>query len=73
MLDYGNDGHINEVECDEVQDVIDGILEYVESRFDVLDAEDRQRDILALCEEFKEWGTADEGDEIGYLFLPLMV
>jgi hypothetical protein len=70
MLNYGDDGQIQEVECDEVQDTIDTILEYVETRFEYLDAQDRQRDILALCQEFHEWGTADDGDEIGYLFLP---
>jgi len=70
MLNYGDDGQINEVECDEVQDNIDTILEYVESRFEYLDKQDRQGDIMALAQEFWEWGSADEGDEIGYLFLP---
>jgi hypothetical protein len=70
MLNYGDDGQINEVECDEVQDNIDTILEYVESRFEHLDKQDRQGDIMALAQEFWEWGSADQGDEIGYLFLP---
>jgi len=70
MLNYGDDGQIQEVECDDVQDTIDTILEYVETRFEYLDAQDRQRDIMALAQEFWEWGSADDGDEIGYLFLP---
>lgn len=70
MLNYGDDGQIQEVDCDDVQDTIDSILEYVEGRFESLDAEDRQGDIMALAQEFWEWGSADDGDEIGYLFLP---
>ena len=70
MLNYGDDGQIQEVESDEVQETIDSILEYVESRFDALDKEDRQEDIMALAQEFWEWGSADDGDEIGYMFLP---
>jgi hypothetical protein len=70
MIDYGNNGQINEVDCDTVQEDIDEILEYVESRFDILDAQNRQEDIMALCQEFYEWGSAGEGDDIGYLYLP---
>lgn len=70
MLNYGDDGQIQEVESDEVQETIDSILEYVETRFDALDKEDRQEDIMALAQEFWEWGSADDGDEIGYMFLP---
>lgn len=70
MLNYGDDGQIQEVECDDVQETIDTILEYVESRFEHLNAQDRQADIAALAQEFWEWGSADEGDEIGYMFLP---
>jgi hypothetical protein len=70
MLNYGDDGQIQEVECDEVQKNIDAILEYVESRFEHLDKKNRQDDIMALAQEFWEWGSAGDGDEIGYLFLP---
>lgn len=70
MLDYGNDGQIKEVECDDVEYVIDNILEYFENRMTQLDVENRHRDILAICQEYQEWGTADNGDEIGYLFMP---
>ena len=61
MLNYGDDGQIQEVESDEVQETIDSILEYVESRFDALDKEDRQEDIMALAQEFWEWGRAYGG------------
>jgi hypothetical protein len=71
MLNYGDDGQIQEVDCDDVQDTIDTILEYVENRFEYLDKKgNRDADIFALCQEFHEWGTAEDGDEIGYLFLP---
>lgn len=70
MLNYGDDGNIPQVDCDNVQENIDSILEYVESRFEYLDKQDRQHDIMALAQEFWEWGSAESGDEIGYLFLP---
>jgi hypothetical protein len=70
MLDYGNDGQIKEVESDDVQEVIDDILELFENRMKQLEVEDRYRDILAICQEFHEWGVAEDGDEIGYLFMP---
>lgn len=72
MLNYGDDGKIQHVDCDEVQETIDDILEFVESRFEILEMEDRQADIMALAQEFWEWGSAEEGDEIGYLFLPML-
>ena len=70
MLDYGNDGQINEVEADDVQDTIDDILDYAEARMKHLEGTEQWRDILALCQEFHEWGAAQEGDDIGYLFMP---
>jgi hypothetical protein len=70
MLNYGDDGQIQEIDCDDVEKTIDSILEYVESRFESLEAENRQSDMAALAEEFCEWGAAENGDEIGYLFLP---
>ena len=46
------------------------IITYIESRFDILEAQERLGDILALVEEFREWGDAEEGDEIGYYICP---
>lgn len=68
-IDYGDDGSVSYNDDPNVEQVIDDILEYVEGRFDVLDKEDRQDDLIALCQEFLEWGAADQGDDIGYMFL----
>ena len=70
MLNYGDDGQIHEIECDDVENTINNILEYVENRFESLELQNRQGDIAALVQEFCEWGVAENGDEIGYLFLP---
>lgn len=69
FIDYGDDGSVRTINDPTVENSIDSILEYVESRFDILDSENRQEDIVALCQEFFEWGTAEEGDDLGYLFL----
>jgi hypothetical protein len=70
MLDYGNDGQINEVESSSVEDVIDTILDDMESRMKQLEETESWRDIMSICQEFHEWGAAKEGDDIGYLFMP---
>ena len=70
MLDYGNDGQINEVESSSVEDVIDTILDDMEARMTQLEETESWRDIMSICQEFHEWGAAKEGDDIGYLFMP---
>ena len=70
IIDYGDDGVVPMIDSDHVGDVVDSILEYVEARFEILDKQDRHADILALCQEFHEWGTADDGDEISYFVCP---
>ena len=51
--------------------VVETILEYVENRFELLDKEGgRDADIMALCQEFHEWGTAEQGDEVSYFVCP---
>lgn len=70
FIDYGDHGKVTSIEEDSVETVIDEILEYVESRFEALETEDRQADIMALASEFWEWGAAETGDDIGYLFMP---
>ena len=70
MLDYGNDGQINEVESTSVEDVIDPILDGMEARMKQLEETESWRDIMSICQEFHEWGDAQEGDDIGYLFMP---
>ena len=70
MLDYGQDGQINEVESRDVESVIDPILDTMEARMKQLEETEYWRDILSICQEFHEWGAAKEGDDIGYLFMP---
>lgn len=70
-IDYGDDGVIPMIESDQVESVVENILEYVEARFEILDLmEDRDGDIIALVEEFHEWGTAKQGDEVSYFTCP---
>lgn len=71
IQDYGDDGVVPMIESDEVEAVVESILEYVEARFDTLHKEGgRDADIFALVEEFHEWGTADQGDDISYYTCP---
>lgn len=71
IIDYGDDGVIPMIDSEDVEQVIETILEYVENRFEVLDKEGgRDEDIFALCQEFCEWGTADQGDELSYYVCP---
>lgn len=71
IIDYGDNGAIPMIDSDEVEPIVNGILDYVENRFDLLDAEGgRDGDILALCQEFLEWGTAKKGDELSYYVCP---
>jgi hypothetical protein len=68
--DYGDDGVVPVVRSQNVESVVDNILEYVQSRFEILELKDRREDILALCQEFDEWGTAGPGDDIEYYTCP---
>jgi hypothetical protein len=70
IIDYGDDGVIPMINSEEVENVISDILDHVEARFEILDGQDRQADILALCEEFHEWGTAKAGDVVSYYTVP---
>lgn len=70
IQDYGDDGVVPMIESEDVGPTIESIIDYVEKRFEVLDAENRHGDLLALCQEFHEWGTADEGDELSYYVCP---
>ncbi len=70
-IDYGDDGVIPMIESDQVESVVENILEYVEARFEILDLMGgRDGDIMALVEEFHEWGTAQQGDEVSYFTCP---
>jgi hypothetical protein len=70
IQDYGDDGVVPMIESEDVQTTVENIIQYVEARFNILEAQDRLGDILALVEEFREWGDAEEGDEIGYYTCP---
>jgi hypothetical protein len=70
IQDYGDNGIVPMIESEDVQTTVDNIIQYVEARFDILEAQDRLGDILALVEEFREWGDAEEGDELSYYTCP---
>ena len=71
IIDYGDDGVVPMINSEDVNVVVENILEYVENRFDVLDKQGgREGDIMALCQEFYEWGSADVGDELSYFTCP---
>ena len=71
IIDYGDDGVVPQIESDEVETVVENILEYIENRFEILDKEGgRDADIFALVQEFHEWGTAEQGDEVSYFTCP---
>ena len=71
IIDYGDDGVVPQIESDEVETIVENILEYVENRFDILDKKGgRDADIMALCQEFYEWGSAKQGDELSYFTCP---
>lgn len=71
IQDYGDDGVVPMIESDDVGPTIESIIDYVEKRFEILDSMGgRDADIFALCQEFHEWGTADEGDELSYYVCP---
>lgn len=71
IQDYGDDGVVPMIESDQVEKVVEDILEYVEARFDILsNLGGRDGDIMALCQEFYEWGSADQGDDISYYTCP---
>lgn len=71
IIDYGDDGVIPMIDSEDVEEVIENILEYIENRFEVLDKEGgRDEDIFALCQEFSEWGTAQQGDQLSYYVCP---
>lgn len=71
IQDYGDDGVVPMIESDDVETVVENILDYVEARFDILSKMgDRDGDIMALCQEFYEWGSAEQGDDISYYTCP---
>jgi hypothetical protein len=70
IQDYGDDGVVPVIESNDVEPLVESILEYVEARFEILDKQNRDADIMALYQEFHEWGTAGEGDELSFYVCP---
>ncbi len=52
-----------------VGEIIELQLDCVEKRMDVLDAEGRHKDLIALGQEYIEWANAEDGDNYGFLFV----
>jgi hypothetical protein len=50
-------------------EIIELQLNCVEERMDVLDAEGRHKDLIALGQEYIEWANAENGDDYGFLFV----
>lgn len=71
IQDYGDDGVVPMIKSKDVETVVENILEYIDIRFEILHKEGgRDGDIFALVEEFHEWGTAEQGDEVSYYTCP---
>jgi hypothetical protein len=70
IIDYGDDGVIPMIDSENVNDVVNDILKYVEARLEILNKQNRRADIFALCQEFLEWGIAEDGDELFYFICP---
>jgi len=52
-----------------VGEIIELQIDCVEDRMDVLEKEGRDRDLLALGQEYIEWVHAEDGDRYGFLFI----
>lgn len=52
-----------------VGEIIELQLDCVENRMDVLEKEGRDRDLLALGQEYIEWAHVEDGDRYGFLFI----
>ena len=50
-------------------EIIELQLDCVENRMDVLEKEGRDRDLLALGQEYVEWVHVANGDRYGFLFI----
>ena len=51
------------------EEIIDNKLDEIEERLSKLEKKNRWRDILALVEEYKEWGCAKNGDDCDMMWL----
>ena len=49
--------------------VIDNHLDSIEIRIEKLEKKERWRDILALIQEYKEWGQTEQGEDYNMMWL----
>ena len=49
--------------------VIDNHLDSIEVRITKLEKKERWRDILALVQEYREWGQTDQGEDYNMMWL----
>lgn len=51
------------------EEIIENKLDEVEERLSKLEEKNRWRDILALVQEYKEWGCAKTGDDYDIMWM----
>jgi len=49
--------------------VIDNHLDSIEIRIEKLEKKERWRDILALIQEYKEWGETEQGEDYNMMWM----
>ena len=49
--------------------VIDNHLDSIEVRIEKLEKKERWRDILALIQEYKEWGETEQGEDYNMMWM----
>jgi putative SOS response-associated peptidase YedK len=49
--------------------VIDNHLDTIEVRIEKLEKKERWRDILALVQEYREWGQTEQGEDYNMMWL----
>ena len=49
--------------------VIDNHLDSIEVRIEKLEKKERWRDILALVQEYREWGQTDQGEDYNMMWM----
>ena len=50
-------------------EVIDNHLDSIEIRIEKLEKKERWRDILALIQEYKEWGQTEQGEDYNMMWM----
>jgi len=50
-------------------EVIDNHLDSIEIRIEKLEKKERWRDILALIQEYREWGETEQGEDYNMMWM----